>query len=107
MDILNPILATILVAALTPIAIILGKLLAKLIKKGINSIDNTLIRGLAWQAVLFVDQKFKTMHGKDKFDQAYTWLAKKLPGVDAEDIEQAIEAAVKEMNSTFPKAPGA
>jgi len=104
MDILNQCLCSILLAVLIPIATAIGALLGRLIKRAISKIDNALLQQLAWQAVLWVEQTFKDLHGKDKFDKAYEWLAKKLPGVEKEDIEKAIEAAVKTMNEQFPKS---
>jgi len=103
MDILNQCLGSILLAVLIPIATAIGALLGRLIKRAISKIDNALLQQLAWQAVLWVEQTFKDLHGKDKFDKAYEWLAKKLPGVEKEDIEKAIECAVREMNAQFPK----
>ena len=105
MDILQQLLGSILLAVLVPVATAIGVLLGKLIKKAISHIDNSIAQQLAWQAVLWVENTFKDLHGKDKFDKAYEWLAKKLPGVEKEDIEKFIETAVKEMNSQFPKVP--
>ena len=104
MDI-QQLLGSILLAILVPVATAIGVLLGKLIKKAISHIDNKIIQQLAWQAVLWVENTFKDLHGKDKFDKAYEWLAKKLPGIEKEDIEKAIETAVKEMNIQFPKVP--
>ncbi|OQX78905.1 MAG: phage holin [Candidatus Omnitrophica bacterium 4484_70.1] len=104
MDILNQCLGSILLAVLVPVATTIGVLLGRLIKRAISHIDNKILQDLAWQAVLFVEQKFTELHGKDKFDKAYEYIAKKLPGVDKEDIEKAIEAAVKAMNEEFPKS---
>ena len=103
-EILNQVLSSLLVAVLIPIATAIGVLLGKLIKRAISKIDNAILQDLAWQAVLFVEQKFKELHGQDKFNKAYEYVARKLPGVDAEDIERAIEAAVKAMNEQFPKS---
>ena len=106
MDVLHQLLVQILLAIVIPVITVIGILLGKLIKKSISHIDNKLMQGLAWQAVLWVEQTFQNLHGKDKFDKAYEWLANKLPGVEEKDIERAIEAAVKEMNTQFPKVAG-
>ena len=103
MDILNQLVGPILLAILTPLAAAVGMLLAQLIKRAIAHIDNAIAQQLAWQAVIWVEQTFTDLHGKDKFNKAYEWLAKKLPGVEKEDIEKFIETAVKEMNNQFPK----
>ena len=106
MDILQHLLGSILLAVLIPVATAIGALLGRLLKKGIAHIDNTLLQQLAWQAVLWVEQTFKDLDNKKKFNAAYDWISRKLPGVDSNDIEKAIEAAVKQMNGQFPKAPG-
>ena len=106
MDILHQLLGNILLAALIPIGTAIGVLLGRLIKKAISHIDNALARQLAWQAVLWVENTAKDTDSKGKFNMAYNWLAKKLPGVEEMDIQKFIEAAVKEMNSQFPKLPG-
>jgi len=104
-EILQTLFGNILMAVLIPVAAAVGLLLATLIKKAISKIDSEAIQAVAWQAVLFAEQKFKDMHGKDKFDKAYEYVAGKLPGVSKEDIEKAVEAAVGAMNKEFPKAP--
>lgn len=91
-------LGNILIAILIPIATALGIFLGKLIKGAIAKIENETLQAVAWTAITFVDQKFKDLHGKDKFDKAYEAIAKKLPGVNKEAVEQAIESAVNSMN---------
>ena len=105
MDILHQLLGNILLAVLIPVGTAVGVLLGRLIKKAISHVDNALARQLAWQAVLWAENTFKDLDGKGKFNLTYRWLAKKLPGVEGKDIEKFIEAAVKEMNSQFPKVP--
>jgi len=85
-EILQQALGNILLAVLIPIATAIGMLLGRLLKKAINRIDNEVIQGVCWQAVLFAEQKFEQLHGKAKFDKAYEYAASKLPGVSGEDI---------------------
>lgn len=100
---IQQILGSLLIAILIPVAAALGLLLAKLIKKGISKIDSEALQSVAWSAVHFVEQKFRDLHGKDKFDKAYEIIASKIPGVEKENIEQAIESCVNAMNKEFPK----
>ena len=102
---MHDLLGQILLGILIPLLTIIGTLLGKLIKKAITHIDNKMLQGLAWQAVLWVEQTFKKLDSQDKFNTAYAYIAHKLPGVEAKDIKAAIEAAVKQMNSQIPKAP--
>jgi len=103
---IQQILGSLLVAILIPVATAIGFLLAKLIRKGISKIDSEALQGMAWTAVHFVEQKFRDLHGKDKFDRAYEIVASKLPGVEKGNIEQAIESCVNAMNKEFPKGGG-
>lgn len=99
------ILGTILLAIALPVAAIIGKLLATLIKKGISKIDNTIAQQLAWQAVVWAENTLKNASGQEKFDKTYEWLAAKLPGMKKDDIAKFIETALAEMDANLPKAP--
>lgn len=103
---IQQILGNLLIAVLIPVATAIGFLLAKLIKKSISQIDSEALQSLAWTAAHFVEQKFRDLHGKDKFDKAYEIVASKLPGVEKENIEQAIESCVNAMKKEFPKGEG-
>ena len=100
------ILGSLLVAVLIPVAAALGLLLAKLIKKAISKINSEAMQSIAWTAVHFVEQKFKDLHGDDKFDKAYEIVAGKIPGVEKEDIEQAIESAVASLHAELGEKVG-
>ena len=105
METLHQFLGSILVAVLIPVATALGALLGKLIKVGISHINNRILQDVAWQAVLWVEQTAKGIEGSKKFNKALDWIARKLPGVSADEAENAIEAAVRQMNAQFPKVP--
>ncbi len=91
-------LGSILVAILIPVATGLGTLLGKLIKKAINRIENATLQELAWTAVRWAEQKFKNLPGDERFKKVEEYITEKLPGVNKEDIERAIEAAVKQLH---------
>ena len=101
---MNEILGPLLLVVLIPLAAIIGKLLAGLIKKGISKIDNEALQSFTWMAVRFAEQKFKKLHGQDKFDVVYERIAKNFPGVEKENIEAAIEATVNAMNKELGNA---
>lgn len=107
MDMLRELLPQILVAILIPVAGIIGTLIARLIKGLIKKNLNENLQGLAYVGVRWAQQKFKDLHGQDKFDKVYTAIASKIKGVDKMDIEEAIEAAVEGMNKELgPTASG-
>ena len=88
------------------IATVLGVLLSRLLASAIDLIKNQAIRGIVWQGVLWVEQKYQGAKGSDKFRAAYDRLASKLPFISGEDLEMMIEAAVGELNSQIPKPQG-
>lgn len=83
----------------------LGYAVKKLATKYVN--DDTK-RAIARDAMLFVEQVWKTIHGADKLAKALevaeTLLKKKGIDFDAEEMQILIEAAVAEFNKTF-KSP--
>jgi hypothetical protein len=95
------IFGTILLAIALPVAAIIGKLLATLIKKGISKIDNSIAQQLSWQAVVWAENTLKTSTGSEKFQKAYEWMAAKMPGMNKEDIEKFIETALAEMDKNL------
>ena len=83
----------------------LGYAVKKLATKYVN--DDTK-RSIARDAMLFVEQVWKTIHGADKLAKALevaeALLKKKGIDFDAEEMQILIEAAVAEFNKTF-KSP--
>lgn len=91
---------------LIPIATMIGRLIGKLLNKSIAKIDNEQLQSMAWVAVRFAQKKLKDKAGSEKFEAAYEYLAKKLPGVNGDDIEKAIEAAVNSLDLELGNAAG-
>lgn len=84
----------------------LGYAVKQLATKYIN--DDTK-RSIARDAMLFVEQVWKTIHGADKLAKALeiaeALLKKKGIDFDAEEMQILIEAAVAEFNKTFKSTP--
>lgn len=84
---------------------VLGHAVKKIYQNHIN--DDTK-RAVARAVVQFVEQAWKTLHGKDKLakalETAEALLKKKRIPFDAEEMMVLIEAAVAEFNEAF-KAP--
>lgn len=64
-------------------------------------------RAIAKSAMLFVEQTFKTLHGREKLEKALetaaALLKKKKINFDADEMMVLIEAAVAEFNAQFKK----
>ena len=94
----------ILYALLTTIAGWLGIVLKNLVTKYLN--DKTK-QTVAMNAVKFVEQVYKDLHGEDKFNAALTAASEMLAekGIHASELELRvlIEAAVAEFNDAFNK----
>ena len=78
------------------------------IKKLVTRIlDTKEKKDLAYDVVLFVEQKFTELHGKDKFDKAVerftTILTERGIKTSTTEIEALIEAAVGAFNDAFDK----
>ena len=84
----------------------LGFAVKKLATKYVN--DDTK-RSIARDAMLFVEQVWKTIHGADKLAKALeiaeALLKKKGIDFDAEEMQILIEAAVAEFNKTLKSTP--
>ena len=84
----------------------IGLVLKKLVTKYIN--DKTKEK-VAKNAVRFVEQVYKDLHGEDKLteaiDAAVEMLAEKGITVSQLEMRVLIEAAVAEFNKAFEKAP--
>ena len=83
----------------------LGFIAAKVYK---YSADDDTKRAVARSAALFVEQVWKTIHGKEKLEKALEQveilLRKKGIPFDAEEMTIHIEAAVAELNKVFEKS---
>lgn len=83
---------------------LLGSAAKKLCKKYLN--DNTK-KAIAKAVVLFVEQVYKELHGKEKLqkalERASELLAEKGIKFSALEMETLIEAAVAEFNKAFEK----
>lgn len=61
--------------------------------------DHQRLRQLAAEAVRWAAQKMQDSLGKEKYEAVADRIASKLPWVNEEDLEQAIEAAVHDLNA--------
>jgi len=104
------ILKDILVAVVIPIAGILGALLARLIKKGIDSVDNENLQKLAWLGVRWAeDQMTGKGKGEKRLESVKQWVRVKTgKKFDDDTIEKAIRSAFqnfqKELGPTVKPA---
>lgn len=82
----------------------LGMVLFAICKKYLN--DDTK-QAIAKSAMMFVEQTFKTLHGREKLEKALetaaALLKKKGIKFDADEMMVLIEAAVAEFNAQFKK----
>lgn len=97
LQILLQALGAAILAALIPIMTIIGRKIGRWLNNKISSIDNDMLRGLAYTGVRWVAQKFPEMDNAQKFQKVYNWIGERLPKVTGDDIEAAIEEAVKTM----------
>lgn len=104
------ILKDILVAVVIPVAGILGALLARLIKKGIDSVDNENLQKLAWLGVRWAeDQMTGKKEGEKRLEVIKQWIRSKAgKKFDEDTIETAVRAAFqsfqKELGPTVKPA---
>lgn len=72
-----------------------------------NYVNDDTKRAVAWTVVQFVEQVWKSLHGKEKLDKALEaaaeLLRKKGIDFDASEMTVLIEAAVAEFNDAFHK----
>lgn len=81
----------------------LGRLLGKFLNKKISDLDNDLLQKAAYVAVRFVDDAYKDLAGSEKFKLACSRLAQKLPGVNKDQIEEAVRAMYVNFSAEIPK----
>lgn len=102
------IIAAILAAAFGCLGYAAKKIYKGYIDKQSDRIDTETKISIARTVVQFVEQAWKTLHGKDKLakalETAEVMLRKKGIPFDAEEMMVLIEAAVAEFNEAF-KAP--
>ena len=91
-------------AALKLVAIILALFAAKYIKP---LLQNKVVEAFARNAVLFVEQTCKDLHGDDKLNKALEKLSAKLAKwkihITTDEMKEMLEAAVAKFNAVFEK----
>lgn len=91
-------------AVLYLVAVILGMTAAKFLKP---LLQNKVVEVLAKNAVLFVEQTCKDLHGEDKLYKALERLSALLSkwkiNISADEMKFMLEAAVGAMNKAFEK----
>lgn len=95
-------------AVLYLVAIVLAILAAKYVKP---LLQNKVVRVFAENAVDFVEQTFKDLHGDDKLNEALKALSMQLAKwnikITAEEMKMMLEAAVKKLNDEYAKRAAA
>lgn len=90
-------------AMLIAVAGWIGKLSGKFIGKKIEDIQNDMLQKAAYVAVRWVDDQYKKASGNEKFKLACERVAKKIPGISGEDIEESIAAMYRNYAAEMPK----
>ena len=92
-SVLNELLKAVVLAVVP----IVGFLLGKLLKKGLEQIDNQHLQTFAWMAVRFAEDKLVgPKQGVAKLEVAVQWLAARFPQLDPSIIEAAVRAAYQQ-----------
>lgn len=92
-------------AVILAVVPIIGLLIGRLLKKGIDQIDNQGLQSFAWMAVRFAEDKLVGPgQGTAKLEVASQWLAAKFPKMDPSTIEAAIRSAYKQFSSELGNA---
>jgi len=98
-EIVNAVIKSV-VGALLAIAVpVLTGYAAKAIRKWNRRQDKSEVEAAAKTAVKWAAQKMQDSLGKERYWAVADRIASKLPWVDEEDLEQAIEAAVHDLNA--------
>ena len=91
-------------AALYVIAIVIGIVAGKYIRP---LLQNKVVEVFARNAVLFVEQVYKDLHGEDKLNMALEQLSVRLTkwkiNISAAEMKFMLEAAVAKFNNAFEK----
>jgi len=94
------VLSELIKAAILAVVPIVGLLLGRLLKKGIDQIENRSLQGFAWTAVRFAEDKLIGPNkGAEKFRLASQWLGEKFPKLDKGTVEAAIRAAYQQFST--------
>ena len=84
-------------AVLLAVVPLLGLLLGRLLKKGIDHINNQSLQAFAWVAVRFAEDKLVGPgQGKAKLEVASQWLAARFPKMDSSTIEAAVRSSYQQ-----------
>jgi len=87
-------------AVLLAVIPIVGLLLGRLLKKGIEQIDNQHMQTFAWMAVRFAEDKLVGPdQGKAKLEVASHWLAARFPKLDQSTIEAAVRSSYQQFSA--------
>lgn len=94
-------LQNLLTAIIIPLAGVIGTMIARLIKKGINSIDNDNLERLAWLGVRWAeDQITGKKKGEERIKAVKKWIQEKTNGkFDDDTVEKAIRSAFQNFSN--------
>ena len=99
------VLTALIKAALLAVVPLVGLLLGRLLKKGIDHINNQSLQAFAWTAVRFAEDKLVGPgQGTAKLEVASQWLAKRFPKLDPSTIEATVRAAYQQFSAQLGNA---
>lgn len=96
-------LQEILTVILIPVAGAVGTLIAVLLQNLISKIRNEHLQTLAYMGVYAIEQKYPELKGQDKYKKVVEYLASKMKYITEDQINVAIESAVKQFNISIGK----
>jgi hypothetical protein len=99
MDILHKVLSDVFIGVANMAAAAVAYYGGRALKRWAEKEDHTRLRRLAAEAVRWAAQKMQDSLGKEKYEAVADRIASKLPWVNEGDLEQAIEAAVHDLNA--------
>ena len=105
MDIIHKTLSDVLMGVLNLGVAAVAYYGGRALKRWAEREDQDRLQRLAAKAVRWAAQKMQDSLGKEKYEAAAEKVASKLPWVDEEDLEQAIEAAVHDLNAGVGWSP--
>ena len=106
MDIIHKGLSDLLIGVLNVGGIALAYYGGRALKRFTKKEDHAALRRLAAEGVRWAAQRMQDSLGSQKYEAVADRIAGKLPWVDEEDLEHAIEAALHDLNAGVQAAGG-
>jgi len=107
METLHKVISDILLGVVNVAAAALAYYGGRAMKRWTEKENHEKLRRLAVEGVRWAAQKMQDSLGEEKYEAVADRIASKLPWIEEEDLEQAIEAAVHDLNAGIQAAgPG-